>query len=98
MGKAEAKIQSDVTIWLESIGCKVINTVALSKSGNADLIICWKGYYVEMEIKVPGDEARPLQVVKGQWTIDADGAWFCIHSLDEAKDSMSYMKQIKGVM
>jgi len=97
MGQAEAKIQTSVNNWLVSIGCKVIKTVALSKSGNADLVICYKGYYIEMEIKVPGEECRKLQTIKAQQTVDAGGHSFCVHSLDEAKHFIGFINSIYGL-
>ena len=98
MGQLESKIQKDVVKWLEFIGCKVIKTIVTNKSGNADLIICYKGYYIEFEMKQVGKEATKLQVIKGQWTIDADGAWFCIHSVDEAKDAITEVRQRRGLL
>ena len=98
MGKLESKIQKEVVKWLEFIGCKVIKLVVANKAGNADLIICYKGYYIEFEMKQVGKEATKLQVIKGQWTIDADGAWFGIHSLDEARDAISEFRQRRGLL
>ena len=97
MGKAEAAIQTKVSNWLTANGSKVIKTVALTKSGNADLVICYKGYYVEMEIKVPGDECRRLQSIKAQETVDAGGYCFCIHSLDEAKEAIELIRNHYGI-
>jgi len=97
MGAAEAKIQTSVSNWLTVNGCKVIKTVALTKSGNADLVICYRGYYVEMEIKVPGEECRRLQTIKAQETVDAGGYSFCIHSLAEAKEAIRDMNIIRRI-
>jgi len=98
MGQLESKIQKDVVKWLVSIGCKVIKTIVLNKRGNADLIICYKGYYVEFEMKQVGKEPTKLQIIKGQETIDADGAWFAIHSVDEAKDAITEVRQRRGLL
>ena len=98
MGQLESKIQKDIVKWLEFIGCKVVKLIVANKSGNADLIICYKGYYIEFEVKKPLKEATKLQVIKGQETIVADGAWFCIHSVDEAKDAITEVRQRRGLL
>jgi len=81
----ESTIQKKVIAYLKSIGCKVINLKAASQSGHADLIICYKGAYIEFEMKQPGKYATRLQELKGVETVEAGGAWYCIHSVEEAK-------------
>ena len=73
------------------MGCKVINLKVASQSGNADLIVCYKGEYIEMEMKQPGKHATKLQIVKGKETTEAGGKWFCIHSVEEAEEALSTM-------
>ena len=85
----ESKIQAQVTKYLKSIGCKVIKIVTASVAGHADLVICYKGLYVEFEMKQPGKHAKPLQIAKGKETMLADGFWFVIHSLEEAKAAIA---------
>lgn len=97
MSKLESKIQKEILDWLESIGCKVIKLVVANKSGNADVIICYKGYYLEFELKQVGEEPTKLQCIKGKMTLDAEGQWFAIHSLDEAKEAIAFVNKIKGV-
>jgi len=93
----ESKIQKDVVKWLKAIGAKVIVLKVASRSGNADLIICYRGYYVEFEMKQPGKEATKLQAIKGAETTDAEGFWFEIHSLDEAEDAIEMVGKINGL-
>ena len=80
----ESSIQKKVIKYLLDEGCKVINLKVASKSGNADLVICYKGMYVEFEMKQPGKEATKMQLIKGRETTEAGGHWFCIHSVREA--------------
>ena len=90
----ESKIQKKVIAYLLSIGCKVINLKAASRKGNADLVICYKGHYVEFEMKQPGKEPTKLQQIKGQECIDAGGHWFGIHSLEEAEEAIDFIEKI----
>ena len=94
----ESEIQSNIILYLTAIGCKVINTVSLSKSGNADLVICYKGFYVEIEVKDVNKNARKLQVLKGKETTDAEGFWFVAHSVEEVKEAIEFVNQVKGLV
>ena len=87
----ESAIQKKVVKFLESRLCKVIVLKVASKSGNADLIICYHGMYVEMEMKQPNKHATKLQLLKGKETTDADGYWFEIHSVEEAEKALDYL-------
>ena len=91
----ESKIQKHTIVYLLSIGCKVINLKSATRKGNADLVMCYRGLYVEFEMKQPGKEATKMQRIKGQETLDAQGFWFCIHSLDEAKEAIRIIDESK---
>jgi len=91
----ESKIQKKVIEWLLSIGCKVINLKSATRKGNADLVICYTGLYVEFEMKQPGKHATKLQKIKGDETTDAQGYWFEIHSLEEAQEAIRSLHGIK---
>ena len=88
----EKTIQNKVVKYLKDEGCKVIKTIVNNTSGNADLIICFRGIYIEFEMKQPGKHATKLQKLKGQETLDAGGYWFEVHSLEEAKDALSIVR------
>lgn len=90
----ETKIQKKVIEWLLEIGCKVINLKSATRKGNADLVICYMGLYVEFEMKQPGKDATKLQKIKGVETTDASGYWFVIHSLDEAEDAIRSLQNV----
>lgn len=90
----ETKIQKKVIEYLLEIGCKVINLKSATRKGNADLVICYNGLYVEFEMKQPGCDATKLQKIKGQETLDADGHWFVIHSLEEAEKAIRSLQYV----
>lgn len=90
----ETKIQKKVIEWLLSIGCKVINLKSATRKGNADLVICYMGLYVEFEMKQPGCYATKLQKIKGTETTEASGYWFEIHSLEEAQDAIRSLQNV----
>ena len=93
----ETAIQKKVIAWLLSIGCKVINLKSAVRKGNADLVICYKGRYIEFEMKQPGKTATKLQFIKGLECSVAGGSWFCIHSLEEAQEAITHVRDYYGI-
>lgn len=93
----EAKIQGTIMKYLKLHGCKAIKIVEASVAGHADIVGCYKGYYFEMEVKIPGAKSRPLQIAKGEECLKAGGMWFEVHSLDEAKNGLNYIKDHYGI-
>ncbi len=89
----ETAIQKKVIAYLLEIGCKVINLKSAVRKGNADLLICYRGYYIEFEMKQPGKDATKLQKIKGQETMAAKGLWFVIHSLEEAQEAIHLIRK-----
>ena len=92
MAGPEQKIQKKIVEYLESVGCKVIKLVAANKKGNADLIVCYRGLYIEIEVKQPGKKPTKLQLLKGQETVEAGGFWMWADNLEDVKttiDSLS---------
>jgi len=89
MAGPESKAQTKVMKYLKSVGCKVIKTVVNTVAGHADMIICYKGHYIEFEMKAPGKHATKLQLVKARETQEAGGHWFEIHNVEEAKEAIA---------
>ena len=83
---SEQKIQTQITNWLEAKGCKVVKVVSATKSGNADLVCCYRGLYVEIEVKDIGEKARPLQLLKADETVKAGGYWQEASSLSQVME------------
>ncbi len=83
---AEQKIQTQITNWLEAKGCKVVKVVSATKSGNADLVCCYRGLYVEIEVKDTNEKARPLQLLKADETVKAGGYWTEADSLEKVME------------
>lgn len=57
----EQKIQSKIKTALEQEGAYVIKVVQASKKGVPDLIACYKGYFLGIEVKKPtttGDTSK----------------------------------------
>lgn len=57
--------------------------------GLPDLIGCYRGYFIAMEVKKPGGKATPLQAFTMQRITAAGGYATVIHSFEEAVDFLS---------
>ena len=51
--KSEQVIQSEIIKYLKSIGAYIIKVSAATKAGIPDVIICYKGKFLAIEVKKP---------------------------------------------
>jgi Holliday junction resolvase len=84
---SEKAIQTEIIKYLQSLGWKVIKTVVLSKSGDADLICCdTKGMFWAIEVKDLKEKPRPLQINKLVEIQRVGGNACSVTSLSQLKD------------
>lgn len=71
----EAQFSREVTQYLESKGAIVNNQTGsmFSKVGVSDLLVCYKGYFIALELKVGNYQPDPLQISYLQKVRDAGG-------------------------
>ena len=62
--RSEQAIQSDILKYLKSVGAYTIKVAAATKSGVPDIICCYKGRFVAIEVKRPETKTKvsPLQL------------------------------------
>ena len=60
----EAQFSREVTQYLESKGAIVNNQTGsmFSKVGVSDLLVCYKGFFIALELKVGSYQPDPLQI------------------------------------
>ena len=73
--KSEQTIQSEILKYLKSVGAYTIKVSAATKSGIPDIICCYKGRFVAIEVKRPETKTNvsPLQVANITMIINAQG-------------------------
>ena len=73
--KSEQAIQSDILKYLKSVGAYTIKVSAATKSGIPDIICCYKGRFIAIEVKRPETKTNvsPLQVANITMIINAQG-------------------------
>ena len=60
----------------------------MQEGGVADILCCWNGLFVAIEVKVPGEEPSNLQEYHIQQVQNARGYSFCAHSLKEVRTAL----------
>ena len=73
--KSEQTIQSEILKYLKSVGAYTIKVSAATKAGIPDIICCYKGRFIAIEVKRPETKTNvsPLQVANITMIINAQG-------------------------
>lgn len=71
----ESQFSREVTTYLESKGAIINNQTGdmFSKVGVSDLLVCYKSYFIALELKVGNYQPDPLQISYLQKVRDAGG-------------------------
>lgn len=84
----EAAIQRQIIKWLESNGAFVVKTVTTNKSGVPDLLVCWFGRFIAIEVKRPTGKVTKLQEYKIGQINSAGGVAFVAYGAQDAIDKL----------
>ena len=57
--------------------------------GRPDLEVLIDGWFIALEVKMPGRKPTASQGREARKIEEAQGFWFCVHSVDEAIDEIS---------
>lgn len=80
----EKTFEKKVRAWLESRGAWVLKTISEGRqeAGVPDLLICYKGQFVALELKSETGAVRPLQEYKIKQINDAGGLAMIVRPSD----------------
>ena len=83
----EQDIQRKIIKYLESIGAYVVKVVASNKSGTPDIIACYRGIFLAIEVKRPETKTNvsELQIYNIKKIKDAGGVAIVSWDLDTVK-------------
>lgn len=59
---AEQKIQADILNLLKAKGAYTVKVMAANRNGVPDILACYKGHFIAIEVKNKGNKATPLQL------------------------------------
>ena len=63
MGAKEGKVQKKIIEYLTNVGAEVVKVERANKRGVSDLLVCYRGRFLAIEVKEPGkpDNTTELQ-------------------------------------
>lgn len=59
---AEQKIQASILNLLKAKGAYTVKVMAANRNGVPDILACYKGRFIAIEVKDKGNKATPLQL------------------------------------
>lgn len=81
----ELALRTRIVAALREKGCYVLVTTGVASAGTPDLLVCYRGHFIALEVKAPsgGRVARIQEVVLGMIE-RAGGTGAVVRSVDEA--------------
>ena len=83
----ESQIQTKIIAFLKG-KAYVVKTIATNKAGVPDLLVCYKGLFIGLEVKRPKNPSKTheaLQAFHQQSIRDYGGLVYIVTSVDEVK-------------
>lgn len=102
MNKPETKLRNQIVKEVKArygldLYLKKIHGSPYQEAGIPDLVGCFKGYFVGMEVKQPGEEPTPIQRANINDIISAGGYARVIDSVKEAVRFLDYVSICKSL-
>lgn len=88
MSELESKLQKRIQNYLTSIGAyefKVHGEIFM-RAGIPDIICCYKGRFIGIEAKEPGNHPSELQLAHGRKIVKAGGLFIVAYNLQDVMD------------
>lgn len=81
----ESALQRQVITYLRERGAYVFKVVGspYQRVGTPDLLVCWRGRFIGIELKVPGQSATPMQNYEIRKIEEAGGCGAVVWSLGD---------------
>lgn len=94
MGK-EKNIENKVKKYLKEHGAYVVKVHGgfYGTTGTPDLLVCYKGKFIGIEMKAPGEEATPIQKQRLRQIKKAGGFGIVADSLDDVKNQINEIER-----
>jgi len=87
----ESELQKQIINLIESRGGYSINVMSASKDGVHDVISCYKGRFLSIEVKVKNNQPSELQLDNGLAVINAGGVSACVWVLGDVEDILDVL-------
>jgi len=84
--KKESKIQTEIINYLDTIGVYSVKTIACNRKGVSDILACYKGVFVAIEVKNQKGVISPLQKIELQKVRNAGGYAIVAYCLEDVRN------------
>lgn len=86
----EKQIENQIKKYLKSIGAYVVKYFGCTytQAGVPDLLVCYKGRFIAIEVKTDSNKTSSLQDINIQQIKEAGGIAFVARSLEEVKNEI----------
>jgi len=88
----EQKIQTKIIDYLRSVGAYVVKVVKASKAGVPDLIACYNGRFIAIEVKKEGGRVSSIQEYNLEKIIEAQGLAIIAYRVEDVKSVIKYLE------
>jgi Holliday junction resolvase len=85
---AEKEIHNAIKKWLQGQGAYVVKTAPPMDNGTPDLLVCFNGLFVGIEVKKPGKTPTKIQEHRLQKIRDAGGLALVATSVDNLREQL----------
>jgi len=84
----EQLIQGKILRELRARGIYVVKVISASRNGVPDLLVCFNGRFIGIEVKTPNGNASRLQKLNLSWIEDSGGNAFVARSWEDVKEKL----------
>ena len=86
---SEAKIQAPILKYLRTLPqCWVVKVICCNIRGCPDIICCYKGKFIGLEVKSETGKPSVIQALQGELIKRAGGEYWVVKSVDDVKDAL----------
>jgi hypothetical protein len=90
MRTPEAAIKKQIREWLRQEGAYIFSPVQMGYGASTlDLLVCWKGRFVAIEVKAEGKKLTPRQELLTSEIRAAGGRAFTAYSVDDVARALA---------
>lgn len=86
---SEQKLQAKINLLLARKGAYVVKVISASKAGVPDILACYKGVFLAIEVKTGVYKVSALQEANLRLIADAGGLAICARSTDHVLEALA---------